>query len=61
MSRRPRVGLSAADLSGKEKFMPARGQLTNIDIPATEARFLRVALTAAAPQWWSVADLRVYR
>jgi glucosylceramidase len=37
------------------------GQLTTIDIPATDARFLRVALTASAPQWWSVADLRVYR
>lgn len=37
------------------------GQLTNIDIEATEARFLRVVQTATAPQWWSVADLRVYR
>jgi glucosylceramidase len=37
------------------------GQLTTIDIPATEARFLRVVQTATAPQWWSVADLRVYR
>ena len=37
------------------------GQLTTIDIPETEARFLRVVQTATAPQWWSVADLRVYR
>jgi glucosylceramidase len=37
------------------------GQLTTIDIPATTARYLRVAQTATAPQWWSVADLRVYR
>jgi glucosylceramidase len=37
------------------------GQLTTIDIPATAARFLRVVQTATAPQWWSVADLRVYR
>jgi glucosylceramidase len=37
------------------------GQLTTIDIRATEARFLRVVQTATAPQWWSVADLRVYR
>jgi glucosylceramidase len=37
------------------------GQLTTIDIDATEARFLRVVQTATAPQWWSVADLRVYR
>ena len=25
------------------------------------ARFLRVVQTATAPQWWSVADVRVYR
>jgi glucosylceramidase len=37
------------------------GQLTTIDIPATAARFLRVVQTATAPQWWSVAELRVYR
>jgi glucosylceramidase len=38
-----------------------QGQLTNIDFAATEARFLRVVQTATAPQWWSIADLRVYR
>ena len=38
-----------------------QGQLTTIDIAATEARFLRVVQTATAPQWWSIADLRVYR
>ena len=37
------------------------GQLTTIDFKATEARFLKVVQTATAPQWWSVADLRVYR
>ena len=37
------------------------GQLTTIDIPATSARFVRVVQTATAPQWWSVADVRVYR
>jgi glucosylceramidase len=37
------------------------GQLTAIDFKATEARFLRVVQTATAPQWWSVADLRIYR
>jgi glucosylceramidase len=37
------------------------GQLTTIDFRVTEARFLRVVQTATAPQWWSVADLRVYR
>jgi glucosylceramidase len=36
------------------------GQLTTIDIPATQARFVRVTQTATAPQWWSVADLRIY-
>jgi glucosylceramidase len=37
------------------------GQLTTIDIRPTAARHLRVTQTASAPQWWSVADLRVYR
>ena len=36
------------------------GQLTTIDLPATAARFLRVVQTATAPQWWTIADLRVY-
>ena len=36
------------------------GQLTAIDVPATRARFVRVTQTATAPQWWSVADLRIY-
>jgi glucosylceramidase len=36
------------------------GQLTAIDIPATRARYVRVTQTATAPQWWSVADLRIY-
>ena len=38
-----------------------QGQLTTIDFAATGARFLRVVQTATAPQWWSIADLRVYR
>jgi glucosylceramidase len=37
------------------------GQLTTIDVKPTHARFLRVVQTATAPQWWSVADLRIYR
>ncbi|MDP9133545.1 MAG: discoidin domain-containing protein [Actinomycetota bacterium] len=37
------------------------GQLTTIDFAATTARHIRVTQTASAPQWWSVADLRVYR
>jgi glucosylceramidase len=36
------------------------GQLTTIDVRPTAARFLRVVQTGTAPQWWSVADLRVY-
>ena len=36
------------------------GQLTTIDLAPTTARFVRVVTTAAAPEWWSVADLRVY-
>jgi glucosylceramidase len=37
------------------------GQLTAIDVRRTTARYLRVEQTGSAPQWWSVADLRVYR
>jgi glucosylceramidase len=36
-------------------------QLTTIDLPPTQARFVRITQTATAPQWWSVADLRIYR
>jgi glucosylceramidase len=36
------------------------GQLTTIDVAPTSAHYLRVTQTATAPQWWSVADLRVY-
>jgi glucosylceramidase len=36
------------------------GQLTRIDIRPTRARWLRVTQTGSAPQWWTVADLRVY-
>jgi glucosylceramidase len=37
------------------------GQLTRIDVRPTRARWLRVTQTGSAPQWWTVADLRVYR
>jgi glucosylceramidase len=37
------------------------GQLTTIDVAPTAARYVRVVQTATAPQWWSVADLRIYR
>lgn len=36
------------------------GQLTVIDLPATDSRYLRVTQTSTAAQWWTVADLRVY-
>jgi glucosylceramidase len=36
------------------------GQLTAIDTGAARARYVRVTQTATAPQWWSVADLRIY-
>ncbi|GID91891.1 discoidin domain-containing protein [Amorphoplanes digitatis] len=37
------------------------GQLTNVDLPPTRARFLRVTSTGGSGSWWSIADLRVYR
>ena len=36
------------------------GQLTTVDVPRTRARYLRVTATAAAGNWWSIADLRLY-
>ena len=36
------------------------GQLTTIALAGDPVRYLRIVQTAAAPQWWSVADLRVY-
>lgn len=36
------------------------GQLSTMDVPRTRARFLRVTSTASAPNWWSVADVRLY-
>jgi glucosylceramidase len=36
------------------------GQLTSIGIRPQVTRFLRIRLTATAPAWWSVADLRAY-
>jgi glucosylceramidase len=37
------------------------GQLTAINLRPTRARWLRITQTGSAPQWWTVADLRVYR
>ncbi|WP_051731718.1 discoidin domain-containing protein [Kitasatospora phosalacinea] len=38
------------------------GQLTTVDLPRdTRARYLRITGTADAPNWWSLADVRLYR
>jgi glucosylceramidase len=39
---------------------PGTGQLTVVDLPGTPVRYVRITQTAAAPQWWTVADLRLY-
>ena len=36
------------------------GQLTNVDVAATNARYLRVSSTGSADNWWSIADVRLY-
>ncbi|GAB1513143.1 discoidin domain-containing protein [Actinophytocola sp. KF-1] len=36
------------------------GQLTDVDVRRTSARYLRITATAAAGNWWSIADLRLY-
>jgi glucosylceramidase len=36
------------------------GQLTGVALPNAQFRFVRIVSTASAPQWWSVADLRLY-
>jgi glucosylceramidase len=36
------------------------GQLTRIAVPDGPFRYVRILSTATAPQWWSVADLRIY-
>lgn len=37
------------------------GQLTEVDVAPTRARHLRIENTASAGNWWSVADVRLYR
>ncbi len=37
------------------------GQLTNVDLHPTRARFVRVMGIGTSGSWWSIADLRVYR
>ena len=36
------------------------GQLTNIDVRRTSARYVRITSTGAARNWWSIADFRLY-
>ncbi|MEV6303194.1 discoidin domain-containing protein [Actinoplanes sp. NPDC051861] len=35
-------------------------QLTTVKLPLTRARYLRITSTASSPNWWSIADLRLY-
>ncbi|MFI7601957.1 discoidin domain-containing protein [Actinoplanes sp. NPDC049681] len=37
------------------------GQLTTVDLPLTRARHLRITNTGTSGNWWSIADLRLYR
>ena len=37
------------------------GQLTTIDCGPASARYLRITSTGSAGNWWSLADLRLYR
>ncbi|MFC7531996.1 discoidin domain-containing protein [Actinoplanes sp. GCM10030250] len=37
------------------------GQLTNINLPPTRARHLRITATSSSAGWWSVADVRLYK
>jgi glucosylceramidase len=37
------------------------GQLTTVDLGHRATRYVRVTLTAASGNWWSVADVRAYR
>ena len=36
------------------------GQLTNVDLPATTARYLRISSVGSAGNWWSISDIRLY-
>jgi hypothetical protein len=57
----PRISRDGSHWNEPVATGAGQGQLTTIDIAAAGARFLRVVQTATAPQWWSIADLRVYR
>jgi glucosylceramidase len=36
------------------------GQLENVDVPETTARYLRISTTQSVGNWWSIADIRLY-
>ncbi|MDX6247317.1 MAG: glucosylceramidase, partial [Kribbellaceae bacterium] len=36
------------------------GQLTNVDVKPTRARYVRVTSTATSDHWWTLADFRLY-
>jgi glucosylceramidase len=36
------------------------GQLTNVDVRPTRARYLRITSTGTSDHWWSIADIRLY-
>ncbi len=50
-------GRATLSIGGKQYTAEGAGQLTTFDIPATQARYLRVALATPA----TVADVRIYR
>ncbi|MGX9899615.1 hypothetical protein ACW0JT_06375 [Arthrobacter sp. SA17] len=35
-------------------------QLTNINVAATKARYLRISSTADIGNWWNIAHVRLY-
>jgi glucosylceramidase len=39
----------------------SRSQLTTINLPPTRARYIRITQTGSSGNWWSLADLRIYR
>lgn len=36
------------------------GQLTNVDVKPTRARYIRISSTATSDHWWTLADVRLY-
>jgi glucosylceramidase len=50
-------GAATLTLGGRQWSADGSGQLTTFDIPATQARYLRIAFSAPA----TVADVRIYR